>query len=166
MSQVLNPDMSDLKARSLWPNYSASICSHFCEFSTVVDITLNHFKDIHLNSGWTSGLLAWAPESVALPIAELRKSATEQVLGRISGVPVCRCYSWHAYHVSKWKCGESSRMYMDLRYLRKIQSPCLSNLVCSQFSSYLLSSKIWLGEGDGTPLQYSCLENPMDGRAW
>ena len=23
-----------------------------------------------------------------------------------------------------------------------------------------------LGEGDGTPLQYSCLENPMDGGAW
>ena len=22
------------------------------------------------------------------------------------------------------------------------------------------------GEGDGTLLQYSCLENPMDGRAW
>ena len=22
------------------------------------------------------------------------------------------------------------------------------------------------GEGDGTPLQYSCLENPMDGEAW
>ena len=22
------------------------------------------------------------------------------------------------------------------------------------------------GEGSGTPLQYSCLENPMDGRAW
>ena len=22
------------------------------------------------------------------------------------------------------------------------------------------------GEGTGTPLQYSCLENPMDGRAW
>ena len=22
------------------------------------------------------------------------------------------------------------------------------------------------GEGDGTPLQYSCLENPMDGGAW
>ena len=21
-------------------------------------------------------------------------------------------------------------------------------------------------EGNGTPLQYSCLENPMDGRAW
>ena len=23
-----------------------------------------------------------------------------------------------------------------------------------------------IGEGDGTPLQYSCLENPMDGGAW
>ena len=24
----------------------------------------------------------------------------------------------------------------------------------------------FLGEGDGTPLQYSCLENPMHGGAW
>ena len=24
----------------------------------------------------------------------------------------------------------------------------------------------WIGEGSGTPLQYSCLENPMDGGAW
>ena len=23
-----------------------------------------------------------------------------------------------------------------------------------------------LGEGDGTPLQYYCLESPMDGGAW
>jgi len=23
-----------------------------------------------------------------------------------------------------------------------------------------------MGEGNGTPLQYSCLENPMDGGAW
>jgi len=22
------------------------------------------------------------------------------------------------------------------------------------------------GEGNGNPLQYSCLENPMDGRSW
>ena len=25
---------------------------------------------------------------------------------------------------------------------------------------------IWFGEGNGTPLQYSCLENPMDRGAW
>ena len=30
------------------------------------------------------------------------------------------------------------------------------------------SSVLWsfVGEGNGTPLQYSCLENPMDGGAW
>ena len=25
---------------------------------------------------------------------------------------------------------------------------------------------VYAGEGNGTPLQYSCLENPMDGGAW
>ena len=33
------------------------------------------------------------------------------------------------------------------------------------YFSYLLLYSI-LGEGNGTPLQYSCLENPMDGGAW
>ena len=30
---------------------------------------------------------------------------------------------------------------------------------------YQVSRSI-VGEGNGTPLQYSCLENPMDGGAW
>ena len=30
----------------------------------------------------------------------------------------------------------------------------------------LLQYIICGGEGNGTPLQYSCLENPMDGGAW
>ena len=30
----------------------------------------------------------------------------------------------------------------------------------------LNSSLSIIGEGNGTPLQYSCLENPMDGGAW
>ena len=33
--------------------------------------------------------------------------------------------------------------------------------------SELLATALWNGEGDGTPLQYSCLENPMDrGAGW
>ena len=27
-------------------------------------------------------------------------------------------------------------------------------------------TRLYYGEGNGTPLQYSCLENPMDGGAW
>ena len=30
----------------------------------------------------------------------------------------------------------------------------------------LLACKMSEGEGNGTPLQYSCLENPMDGGPW
>ena len=30
----------------------------------------------------------------------------------------------------------------------------------------LASTRESIGEGNGTPLQYSCLENPMDGGAW
>ena len=30
----------------------------------------------------------------------------------------------------------------------------------------MVSSVVMYGEGNGTPLQYSCLETPMDGGAW
>ena len=30
----------------------------------------------------------------------------------------------------------------------------------------LLITQVWDGEGNGTPLQYSCLEHPMDRGAW
>ena len=34
------------------------------------------------------------------------------------------------------------------------------------FSIIFIGLMYFIGEGNGTPLQYSCLENPMDGRAW
>ena len=34
------------------------------------------------------------------------------------------------------------------------------------FLYFLTSIRILVGKGNGTPLQYSCLENPMDGGAW
>ena len=34
------------------------------------------------------------------------------------------------------------------------------------FTNILLSSSYYFGVGNGTPLQYSYLENPMDGGAW
>ena len=34
------------------------------------------------------------------------------------------------------------------------------------FTMSFLGSSYAAGEGDGTPLQYSCLDNPMDGGAW
>ena len=36
----------------------------------------------------------------------------------------------------------------------------------TKFKINLIFVLIFFGEGNGTPLQYSCLENPMDGGAW
>ena len=35
-----------------------------------------------------------------------------------------------------------------------------------RYEVYLAQLALIIGEGNGTPLQYSCLENPMDGAAW
>ena len=34
------------------------------------------------------------------------------------------------------------------------------------FLNFISEYSQLIGEGNGTPLQYSCLENPMDGGAW
>ena len=45
---------------------------------------------------------------------------------------------------------------------------CLSQLVLELFhlQPIVNSYTSVIGEGNGTPLQYSCLENPMDGGIW
>ena len=35
-----------------------------------------------------------------------------------------------------------------------------------KFTDIIEHSQRWLGEGNGTPLHYPCLENPMDEGAW
>ena len=47
-------------------------------------------------------------------------------------------------------------MYVPIQYIIHIQT---SNV-------YLASTMDFFREGNGTPLQYSCLENPMDGAWW
>ena len=34
------------------------------------------------------------------------------------------------------------------------------------WDKYIQTTIYKIGEGNGTPLQYSCLENPRDGGAW
>ena len=45
--------------------------------------------------------------------------------------------------------------------------PATSKWAGNHFYSFLIyASSVSFGEGDGTPLQYSCLENLMGGGAW
>ena len=45
-------------------------------------------------------------------------------------------------------------------------APTLSGAYSEVWWSHLANTKGVIGEGDGTPLQYSCLANSMDGGAW
>ena len=50
------------------------------------------------------------------------------------------------------------------RSLQNIEFPVLHSR--SLLIIYFMYSRVYIGEGNGTPLQYSCLENPMNGGAW
>ena len=58
---------------------------------------------------------------------------------------------------------------MELRSNFNKQGPTVEHRELYQYNNgkeYLKECIYMYGEGDGTPLQYSCLENPMDGGAW
>ena len=93
--------------------------------------------------------------------------------------PACQDLLPLNLHLSQNCCGESNdtvyievfcafltisiqnRSYWCLCPLPPIPCPC------SLFYPFILYVSLCLfREGDGTPLQYSCLENPMDGGAW
>ena len=42
----------------------------------------------------------------------------------------------------------------------------LTSLMSPALTGGFFTTSTTLGEGNGTPLQHSCLENPMDGGAW
>ena len=63
---------------------------------------------------------------------------------RRESVELTECY------LKPWECKKTPR---------KIRESTFSTYICMA----LLGN---FGEGNGTPLQYSCLENPMDGGAW
>ena len=46
------------------------------------------------------------------------------------------------------------------------ESVCVSNTYVNRCLCVYIYIRRCLWEGNGTPLQYSCLENPMDGGAW
>jgi len=54
-----------------------------------------------------------------------------------------------------------STMYIYIEIYGK-KSLCVQVCVFHIYSQLMY----YIGEGNGTPLQYSCLENPMDGGAW
>ena len=82
----------------------------------------------------------------------------------------------------EWRVGEAAVLLQGTFSIRE-RSPDVSNV--TQWAELRAATLQWgdrtsdlppryfwpdmsqlMGEGNGTPLQYSCPENPMDGRAW
>ena len=63
-------------------------------------------------------------------------------------------------------CVGQSSPYTDTPVCRQSDSSYQTPRQQSIYPVVSRSSALWCGEGNGTPLQYTCLENPMDGGAW
>ena len=77
--------------------------------------------------------------------------------------------SGHHFMANRWgNSGNSDRLYFG--GLQNLCFPGGSNGKASAYNAGDLGSIPGSGrssgEGNGNPLQYSCLENPMDGGAW
>ena len=55
---------------------------------------------------------------------------------------------------------------VSFKHLPNLEMVLPSDNYTSQVKSLTVSFSPLLGEGHGNPLQYSCLENPMDGGTW
>ena len=64
-----------------------------------------------------------------------------------------------------WRVTKIQNSHSRKSYFLLLQLLCESES-CSVVSSSLQPHRRYSEEGNGTPLQYSCLENPMDGGAW
>ena len=71
------------------------------------------------------------------------------------------------YFTFSWPCHYLHRFRTNLSFsygdLIKI---CNRNVTLKTKSHLIRYGRLTIGEGNGTPLQHSCLENPMDGGAW
>ena len=67
----------------------------------------------------------------------------------------------------EWVVGPSSRkMYKVLKVVIPIPAAETAGLDHRMIEGDHVGTELVSGEGNGNPLQYSCLENPMDGGVW
>ena len=80
-------------------------------------------------------------------------------------------FSWYAYEfecqtLNRSSYGESLSFWLMIFTFKEILL-CFCQAIRIQASTFIKSGIVCIfGDGSGNPLQYSCLENPMDKGAW
>ena len=96
-------------------------------------------------------------------------SLTRKIIKEYSGAKILWLLPQknHIPHSSPYCISINS--YILCTYMTSYTSIHMIHVWCHIYVSiyfFIYSLYIHSGEGNGTPLQYSCLENPMDGGAW
>ena len=89
--------------------------------------------------------------------------------GLLSAPSVCQVISWFFMFIPVGRLFLQFSSVQLLSHVRSLWPHGLQHTrpACPSQTPRVYSNLChWVGEGDGTPLQYSCLENPMDGGAW
>ena len=86
-------------------------------------------------------------------------------------IPSIWCVHELYFNFNKIKVGEHDNYYFS--FILLLQKCVEKNLACCSISTRIkplptvvAHGQCTLGEGNGTPLQHSCLDNPMDAGAW
>ena len=70
---------------------------------------------------------------------------------------------WALERITRNQASGGDGIPVELFQILKDDAVKVLHSICQQMFEMFSSQE---GEGNGTPLQYSCLENPMDGGAW
>ena len=81
--------------------------------------------------------------------------AVQETLTRVFSNTIVQKHQFFSTQLSLYMTAEKNIALTRQTFVSKVMSLLFNRL-----------SRIVIGEGNGTPLQYSCLENPMDGGAW
>ena len=73
---------------------------------------------------------------------------------------------WHMYTMKYYSAIKKNEFELLLVSWMKLQPIIQREVSQKESNKYHILTHICIGEGNGSPLQYSCLENPRDGGAW
>ena len=135
---------------------------------------LEHFLKPYtkINSKWIKDLDV-RPETIKLLEENIGRTLNDTNQSKIFYDPLPRIMEIKT-KVNKWDLIKLKSFYTSKETISKVkrQPSEWEKIIANETTDKGLISKIYKQlvqlnrEGSGTPLQYSCLENPMDGGAW